>query len=64
MEVHEYRALTPAEVQETCRFGKSTFYKLVQNKELRAIKVGRSTRVLREDLDSFLSRRSTIGARL
>lgn len=41
--------------------GESTAWKLISQKRVRAVKIGRSTRVLRSDAASFLASLPTIG---
>lgn len=48
------RFLTVAEVAETMRVSKMTVYRLVHSGELPAVRVGRSFRVPREALDTYL----------
>ncbi len=46
--------LTVAEVAGMMRVSKMTVYRLVHNGELPAVRVGRSFRVLEEDVDEYL----------
>ena len=46
--------LTVAEVATVMRVSKMTVYRLVHNGELPAVRVGRSFRVLEEDVDEYL----------
>jgi excisionase family DNA binding protein len=46
--------LTVAEVASVMRVSKMTVYRLVHNGELPAVRVGRSFRVLEEDVNRYL----------
>ncbi len=59
-EVTDLKFLTVAEVASSLRVSKMTCYRLVKGGELKAIRVGRSFRVLEESLRAYV-RRSTIG---
>jgi excisionase family DNA binding protein len=52
----EPKWLTPAEVAEELRLAKSTVYFLVETKRLPGVKIGRTVRISREELDAFLKR--------
>ena len=51
--------LTVAEVADELRVSTMTVYRLIQRNELPALRIGRSYRIDREDLDDYLSGRST-----
>lgn len=51
------RFLTPAEVAEQLRVSAMTVYRLIKNGELRAARIGKSYRVLEEDVDAYLAAR-------
>jgi len=51
-------------VRETAAYlgaGESTIWKAVRERRLRALKMGRSTRILRTDADAFISSLPAIG---
>ena len=50
----ESKFLTVAEVAAMMRVSKMTVYRLVNNGDLPAVRVGRSFRVLEEDVDEYL----------
>ena len=50
----QVRFLTVAEVARTMRVSKMTVYRLVHGGELPALRVGRSFRVLEEDVNEYL----------
>lgn len=50
----ESKFLTVAEVAAMMRVSKMTVYRLVHNGELPAVRVGRSFRVLEQDVDEYL----------
>lgn len=54
VERSESRFLTVAEVADKMRVSKMTVYRLVHNGDLRAARVGRSFRVLEEDVNEYL----------
>jgi excisionase family DNA binding protein len=58
-EAHEL--LTVAEVAEQVRVSKMTVYRMIHSGELRAVRVGRSFRVRREDWEDYLRRESQAG---
>ena len=49
------RFLTVAEVADLLRVSNMTVYRLIQQGELAAVRVGRSYRLRSEDVDAFLS---------
>ena len=51
------RFLTPAEVAEQLRVSAMTVYRLIKAGELRAARIGKSYRVLEEDVDAYLAAR-------
>ena len=51
--------LTVAEVAEKLRVSTMTVYRLIQREELPALRIGRSYRIDRADLDHYLSGRAT-----
>jgi excisionase family DNA binding protein len=51
------RFLTPAEVAEQLRVSAMTVYRLIKSGELRAARIGKSYRVLEEDVDAYLAAR-------
>ncbi len=53
-DLSESRFLTIAEVAAMMRVSKMTVYRLVHGGELPALRVGRSFRVLEEDVDEYL----------
>jgi excisionase family DNA binding protein len=53
-DISESKFLTVAEVAAMMRVSKMTVYRLVHNGELPAVRVGRSFRVLEEDVDEYL----------
>ena len=53
--------LTVAEAAAEVRVSKMTVYRMIHSGELRAIRVGRSFRVRREDWDDYLRRESQAG---
>lgn len=53
--------LTVAEAAAEVRVSKMTIYRMIHSGELRAIRVGRSFRVRREDWDDYLRRESQAG---
>ena len=53
--------LTVAEAAAEVRVSKMTVYRMIHAGELRAIRVGRSFRVRREDWDDYLRRESQAG---
>ena len=50
----ESKFLTVAEVAAMMRVSKMTVYRLVHNGDLPAVRVGRSFRVLEDDVDEYL----------
>jgi len=52
--ISDSKFLTIAEVAATMRVSKMTVYRLVHGGELPAVRVGRSFRVLEEDVDEYL----------
>ena len=50
----ESKFLTVAEVAAMMRVSKMTVYRLVHNGDLPAVRVGRSFRVLEQDVDEYL----------
>ncbi|GAA1922549.1 helix-turn-helix domain-containing protein [Nocardioides lentus] len=53
-DMSEAKFLTVAEVATVMRVSKMTVYRLVHNGELPAVRVGRSFRVLEEDVNEYL----------
>ncbi|MBR1282939.1 helix-turn-helix domain-containing protein [Bradyrhizobium sp. AUGA SZCCT0177] len=53
--MNEKLAFSIAEVCATANFGRTTAYQFIKTGALRAVKMGRRTVVLSEDLRSFLS---------
>jgi excisionase family DNA binding protein len=51
--------MTPEQVAEFLQVDRETIYRLIRRRQLAATKVGRSYRIRREDLDTFLSANST-----
>ena len=51
------RFLTPAEVAEQLRVSSMTVYRLIKSGELRAARIGKSYRLLPEDVDAYLADR-------
>ena len=51
--------LTVAEVADELRVSSMTVYRLIQREELPALRIGRSYRIERGDLDEYLSGRAT-----
>ena len=51
------RFLTPAEVAEQLRVSSMTVYRLIKSGELRAARIGKSFRILPEDVDAYLADR-------
>jgi excisionase family DNA binding protein len=51
------RFLTPAEVAEQLRVSSMTVYRLIKSGELRAARIGKSYRILPEDVDAYLADR-------
>lgn len=55
------RAMSVRTVAQTIDAGESTVWKLIKEKRLRAVKMGRSTRVLPQALDEFIAGLPEIG---
>jgi excisionase family DNA binding protein len=53
MSVRDFAALINA--------GESTAWKLIRERRVRAVKLGRSTRILRSDADAFIAGLPTVG---
>ena len=53
-DISEVKFLTVAEVAAMMRVSKMTVYRLVHNGELPAVRVGRSFRVIEEDVNEYL----------
>ena len=53
-DISESKFLTVAEVAAMMRVSKMTVYRLVHSGELPGVRVGRSFRVLEEDVDEYL----------
>jgi excisionase family DNA binding protein len=51
--------MTPEQVAEYLQLNKDTVYRLIRGRKLPAAKIGRTYRVLRQDVDSFLAAHST-----
>lgn len=47
--------LTPAEVMKTLKIGKTSFYKLVSDGDLKSFKIGRSRRVPESELLDYIA---------
>lgn len=47
--------LSPFEVQQILGISAPTFYRLLARKRLSAIKIGRSTRIRRSEIDRFVN---------
>jgi excisionase family DNA binding protein len=54
-----YRYLTVAEVAAQLRVSNMTVYRLVQARQLPAVRVGRSYRIREEDVDRYLAQQYT-----
>lgn len=52
--MQEEKLLTRTEVQEILRIGQSKMYRLIRNKKLPSIRVGKTYRIRRSDLDEYL----------
>jgi excisionase family DNA binding protein len=52
------RLLTVAEVAATMRVSNMTVYRLIKNRDLPALRVGKNYRIRESDVDVFLSDRS------
>jgi len=46
--------LTAEEVAEALKISRAYAYQLMRTQQIRSVKIGRSIRVLREDLDEFI----------
>ena len=53
-DISEVKFLTVAEVASVMRVSKMTVYRLVHNGDLPAVRVGRSFRVVEEDVNDYL----------
>lgn len=53
-DISEVKFLTVAEVAATMRVSKMTVYRLVHSGDLPAVRVGRSFRVVEEDVNDYL----------
>lgn len=51
--------MTPEQVAEFLQLDKETVYRLIRRRQLAATKIGRTYRIPREDLDTFLIANST-----
>ena len=51
--------MTPEQVAEYLQVDKETVYRLIRRRQLAATKIGRTYRIPRQDLDSFLTANST-----
>lgn len=51
--------LTVAEVADELRVSTMTVYRLIQRDELPALRIGRSYRIERDDLDAYLAGQTT-----
>ncbi len=51
--------LTPEQVAEHLQLDRETVYRLIRDRRLGAIRIGRAYRILREDLDAFMQACST-----
>ena len=49
--------LTPQEVADLLRVSTMTVYRLIKSGELRAVRVGKSYRLLEDDVDAYLADR-------
>lgn len=52
--MQEEKLLTRTEVQEILRISQSKMYRLIRNKKLPSIRVGKTYRIRRSDLDEYL----------
>ena len=55
----EHELLTVNEVADLLRVSKMTVYRLIKSNELGSVRVGKSYRIRREDIDRFLGDRYT-----
>lgn len=54
-------ARTVPETAERLGLGESTVWRLIHNRQLRAVKIGRSTRCIDSDIDAFVAGLPEIG---
>lgn len=52
--------LTISELQKTLRIGRSTAYRLVQSKQIRPIRIGKSIRIPREYVMAFVENQNSM----
>ncbi len=52
--------LTPAEVMSTLKIGKTSFYKLLSDGDLKSFKIGRSRRVRESELLDYIAAQSAV----
>lgn len=52
--LEQYAVLQPADVMEILGIGKNTVYDLLNSGELRGFRIGRSWRILADELDGFM----------
>ena len=55
----EHELLTVSEVADLLRVSNMTVYRLIKSNELGSVRVGKSYRIRREDIDRFLTQRYT-----
>ncbi len=51
--------MTPEQVAEYLQLNKDTVYRLIRQRKLAATRIGRAYRIVKEDLEAFLSTYST-----
>lgn len=54
--------LTPAEVMSTLKIGKTSFYKLISDGDLKSFKIGRSRRVPESELLDYIATQTAAAA--
>lgn len=54
--------LTPAEVMKTLKIGKTSFYKLLSDGDLKSFKIGRSRRVPESELLDYIAAQTAAAA--
>jgi excisionase family DNA binding protein len=55
--------ISPQEAQQILNISSPTFYRLLARKKLSAIKIGRSTRIRRSEIDRFVNSCPSLVAR-
>ena len=55
----EHELLTVNEVADLLRVSNMTVYRLIKSNELASVRVGKSYRIRRDDIDRFLAKRYT-----